>query len=136
MVELIDYKVWFKLAEEEFNYACRDLRTKGHTFFAPTCFHFHQAAEKSLKAYILFCGKQFRKIHNLVELVKICGVDDTDFNNLLEEAGELNPFYTNTRYPVHWPANFTRQDAKMAKEAASKIVRLVRKKISQKLPAL
>jgi len=133
MVESIDYKVWLKLADEELNYALGDLEDENQTFFAPTCFHFQQAAEKYLKAYILACGRTFRKIHNLVELVKVCAAEDPDFSNLLKEAAILNPFYTDTRYPVHWPIDFSRQDTEKAKESAETIARFVKEKIGSRV---
>jgi HEPN domain-containing protein len=133
MVESIDPNAWLKLADEEFNYALSDLEDDDQTFFAPTCFHFQQVAEKYLKAYILACGKTFRKIHNLVELVKICATEDPDFSNLLKDTATLNPFYTDTRYPVHWPMDFTRQDAEKAKKSAQRIRDFVKEKISSKI---
>lgn len=133
MVESIDSKIWLELADKEFAYAIRDLRDQELTFFAPTCFHFQQAAEKYLKAYILFQGETFRKIHNLVELVKVCADKDKGFQKLIREAALLNPFYTDTRYPVHWPVDFSREDAEKAKIAAEQIGDLVKEKLSVKV---
>lgn len=126
-----DPQVWLRLAEEEFNYALRDLKDEHLDFFAPTCFHFQQAAEKYLKAYILARGKTFRKIHNLVELVKTCVSEDLSFEILIKEAAFLNPFYTDTRYPAHWPAGFTRSDAEKAKDSAQKIGEFVKERIGK-----
>lgn len=133
MIESIDSKIWLELADKEFAYAIRDLKDYELTFFAPTCFHFQQAAEKYLKAFILAKGKTFRKIHNLVELIKICADTDLTFENLLSEAARLNPFYTDTRYPVHWPIEFSRQDAKRAQDSAKKIGDFVKNKLSGKI---
>lgn len=133
MVESIDPKIWLSLAEEEFNYAAHDLADEHLSFFAPACFHFQQAAEKYLKAYILARGKTFRKIHNLVELVKICAEEDVSFRELLDEAATLNPFYTDTRYPVHWPMDFSRQDAESGRKSAQKIGNFVKEKLSGKI---
>ncbi len=52
-----DPVVWLQLADEEFSYASSDLEDPDHQFFAQTCFHFHQAAEKYLKAYLLYVKK-------------------------------------------------------------------------------
>ncbi|PIS14228.1 hypothetical protein COT65_00010 [Candidatus Shapirobacteria bacterium CG09_land_8_20_14_0_10_47_13] len=133
MAEAVDPKIWLKLAGQEFVYALCDLKDVELTFFAPACFHFQQAAEKYLKAYILVRGKTFRKIHNLVELVKICSDIDPAFKNLLSEAAVLNPFYTDTRYPVHWPIEFSRHDAEKASQAAQKIGDFVKNKIGGKI---
>jgi len=40
---------------------------------------------------------------------------------LREECEFLNPFYVETRYPVHWPTHYTREEALKAKASAQKI---------------
>ncbi|MBI5465017.1 HEPN domain-containing protein [Candidatus Gottesmanbacteria bacterium] len=129
MVESNDPKVWFQMAKAEFDYACSDLEEPKQDFFAPTCFHFQQSAEKCLKAYILAQKKRFRKIHNLIELLQICAQSDSSFINFRDDAAILNPFYTDTRYPAHWPIGFTREDAEKAKEAAGKIIKFVKERV-------
>lgn len=118
-----------ELAEKELQYAEKDLRDPTADFFAPTCFHFQQAAEKSLKAYLLAKKKAFRRIHNLVELLELCAAIDPTLLDLRGESGSLNPFYTDSRYPVHWPINITREDAEKAKEASLKIIQTIQQKL-------
>lgn len=129
MVDSNNPKVWLELADKEYRYACSDLEDPDQDFFAPTCFHFQQSAEKYLKAFILASGSNFRKIHNLVELVHVCSQKDQSFLRLKEDAAVLNPFYTDTRYPIHWPINFTREDAQKAKKSVGNIANLVKEKI-------
>lgn len=126
-----DPSVWLHLANEEFLYASSDLEDPNHEWFAQTCFHFQQAAEKYLKSYLLHSKKSFRKVHNLTELVLLCAQQDEEFSNLHDHAAILNPFYTETRYPVHWPIHFTRSDAQAAMVAAKTIAELVKNKISR-----
>lgn len=124
-----DPGVWIQLADDEFLYASSDLDDSTHHFFAQTCFHFHQAAEKYLKAYLLHAKKPFRKVHNLTELLLLCAEQDEIFQTLTDQAATLNPFYTETRYPVHWPMHFTREDADRAKTAASDVAEMVKEKM-------
>ncbi len=42
------------------------------SFYAQICFHFHQAAEKYLKSYIIACDLEFKKIHDLPVLLQLC----------------------------------------------------------------
>lgn len=121
--------VWLQLADEEFSYASSDLEDTQHKWFAQTCFHFQQAAEKYLKAYLLHVNKPFRKIHNLTELLLFCTEEDEEFQTLTDQAATLNPFYTETRYPVHWPMDFTHEDANAAKSAAAAIAGIVKEKM-------
>ena len=105
----------------------KDFEDETFDLFALTCFHFHQVAEKYLKAYLLSKKKSFRKIHNLVELVKNCAIVDNDFNDLLKEAATLTPYYTKTRYPITWPVYVSRKQAEVAREAAEKVADFVNK---------
>ncbi len=43
------------------------------------CFHCQQYVEKSLKAYLIFHNKTFKKVHNMEYLVKLCCEIDKDF---------------------------------------------------------
>jgi HEPN domain-containing protein len=52
---------WLKKAEEDYQFAA-SVR-EDSTFYAQICFHFHQAAEKYLKAFIVARDLDFQKIH-------------------------------------------------------------------------
>jgi hypothetical protein len=40
-------------------------------------------------------------------LVKICLSKDPSFERIRDDCEFLNTFYIDTRYPVHWPTNFS-----------------------------
>jgi len=63
-------KEWIEKAEEDYGFAC--LSTEYTDYFAQVCFHFQQAAEKYLKAFIVANKLDFRPVHNLLELLTIC----------------------------------------------------------------
>jgi HEPN domain-containing protein len=86
------------------------------SFYAQICFHFQQAAEKYLKAYIVAYELAFKKIHELPELLRICKECNDSFSELQQECEFLTDFYIETRYPVHWPTHYTFQEAKKAKQ--------------------
>ena len=52
MADVSLVKQWMEKAEEDFGYAEKSLQDELE-FFAQICFHFHQAAEKYFKAYIV-----------------------------------------------------------------------------------
>ncbi len=61
---------WLEKAENDYGFA--DLALELDDYFSQICFHFHQAAEKHLKAFIIAKKLRFRPVHNLLELLEIC----------------------------------------------------------------
>lgn len=116
---------WLEKADEDFRFAEANLRD-GSEFYAQICFHFQQAAEKYLKAYIIGKDLHFDRVHDLVHLLKTCSTHAPEFSELREECILLNTAYIETRYPVHWPTDYTRETAEQARLAAVKIAQMVR----------
>ncbi|MFA4966942.1 MAG: HEPN domain-containing protein [Candidatus Margulisiibacteriota bacterium] len=113
-------KDWLAKAQDDFDFASINLKDKDK-FYAQICFHFQQSAEKYLKAFIVEKNLEFRKIHDLRLLLKICAAANSLLNTLMEDCDFLSPFYIDTRYPVHWPATITREEAEKAKAAVEEI---------------
>jgi len=95
-VELI--KAWIKKAD-------RDLQTVKNEFnseepvFESICFHSQQAAEKYLKAYLIYLEIPFKKTHEIGELITLCEVKDKEILNLKEESDALTDYAVEIRYP-------------------------------------
>jgi HEPN domain-containing protein len=121
-------KEWIEKADEDFEFALVNFEEEKQ-FFAQICFHFQQAAEKYLKAYIISHDLEFRKIHELPMLLKICLSKASLFDALEEDCEFLNTFYVETRYPVHWPTHFSRDETEKAFQAAKAIQSFVKKKM-------
>lgn len=105
---------WIEKADEDFGFACASLESVD--YFAQICFHFQQAAEKYLKAFIVARGLEFRAVHNLLDLLTICRQSEADIGELEHACRFLNPFYIDSRYPVHWPTHYDRDTALRAQE--------------------
>ncbi len=119
---------WIEKADEDFNFA--DAAVKDNlTFFSQICFHFHQAGEKYLKAFIVANELEFKKIHDLKALIAICVKKDPEFESLLDDCLVLNRYYVDTRYPVNWPTNYTLEEAQRGRDAARKIRDFVKSKL-------
>lgn len=116
---------WLIKADEDFHFAETNLMEE-NKFYAQICFHFHQAAEKYLKAFIVAYDLGFEKIHDLVHLAKSCAAKEASLSSLIEPCALLNAFYIDTRYPVHWPTNYTKEKALNAKEAAGEIAKEIK----------
>lgn len=110
---------WLEKAQEDYGFACASL--KDTIYFAQICFHFQQAAEKYLKAFIIANKLEFRAVHNLLELLDICSQKDPRIEELTEACRFLNPFYIDSRYPVHWPAHYDKTTALKAKQITETI---------------
>jgi HEPN domain-containing protein len=121
---------WINKAEEDFGFASLNLSDPAATYYAQICFHFQQAAEKYLKAFIIAHKLQFKKIHDLPELLRICAEKDPQLIILSEACEYLTDYYVDTRYPVHWPSSISRKEAGKAKTAVEQIKNEILKKIS------
>lgn len=110
---------WTEKAAEDFGFASASIEYTD--YFAQICFHFHQAAEKYLKAFIIAHELDFRPVHNLLELLEICREKEPRVEEIKEPCYYLNPFYIDTRYPVHWPTHYNKETAIKAKDSAEKI---------------
>ncbi len=95
---------WINKADEDFGFAFSVI--KESPYYSQICFHFHQAAEKYLKAYIIAHDLEFQKIHDLPILLKICMPKDPELQILLDDCKFLNRYYIDARYPVHWSTSF------------------------------
>ena len=116
---------WLKKADENFNFADANIREE-NKFFAQICFHFHQAVEKYLKAFIVAYDLEFENIHSLIKLLKICAEKEPSLLTLLPECEFLNPSYIDTRYPVQWPTDYTKEKSLKAKESAQKVAETIK----------
>lgn len=110
---------WLKKADDDLEFACSVIDDS--PFYAQICFHFHQAAEKYLKSFIIAYNLEFKKIHDLPVLLKSCMVKKPELQILMDDCRLLNGFYIEARYPVHWPTQYTKEMALKAKSAAENI---------------
>lgn len=116
---------WIEKANEDYEFASSVVEES--PFYPQICFHFHQAAEKYLKALIIAWNLEFLKIHDLPVLLKACSGRKPDLDKLMGDCKFLNGFYIDTRYPVHWPTHYTKEEAFKAKEAAKHIRNTIKK---------
>ena len=126
------FKEWLEKAEEDFNFASRNLEDLATPFFAQICYHFQQAAEKYLKAYIVAYELEFKKIHDLTELLRICWEKEPSFSSLSSACEFLTDFYLETRYPVPWSTKISREEAQKPKKYTESIRNFIRKILKSK----
>lgn len=63
------------------------------------CYHCQQAAAKALKRWLTSCQIEFRKTHDLGELLAQCSASESQFDTFKKSISFLQPFATQFRYP-------------------------------------
>ena len=91
---------WLAHAESDLNLA-RVAKERKDVLPEQTCFHAQQAAEKALKAVLLFKRIEFPLVHDLKTLVSLLQENAVSFPPEVSEAGSLTPYAVEARYPGH-----------------------------------
>ena len=128
-----DPKDWLAVADEDYGFARTNLKDPQTSYFAQICFHYQQATEKYLKAFIVAEKLEFKKTHELPTLLQICQKVEPSFDKFKDECNFLTEFYYEPRYPVILPvSNITRKDAEKAQSYAKTIGDFVKEKLKIK----
>lgn len=125
---------WFTQAQDEFQDA-DEIRKRGRFYLA--LFHFQQAAEKALKAFLYLKVESFEVFytHSIDDLLGMAVDIDPDFMGVVR-AKKLDQYYIQTRYPNGLPGGVPSRffdDPKEAEDAmglAREIIELVKRKIT------
>jgi HEPN domain-containing protein len=121
-------KQWVIKAENDLNAAIKELNSV-EPITDIICFHFQQCVEKYLKAFLSEKGAEFKKTHNIAELVILCKKLDKDFEELVNwEIETLTGYATELRYPDYFYIP-TIEEAKEAAEKTKKAREFIRKKL-------
>jgi|SRR3989304_8736638 len=113
---------WIARADDDLLNAQSIFKHKDGTPVA-VCFLSQQAAEKYLKALLLFYSGDYLKTHDLNQLATLIkAYNESILNELSEELILLSPYYIATRYPADIPLeSFTWE---MAEEAISAVLKI------------
>lgn len=122
-----EHERWLKIAKEDLKVTKILLENE---VFSTATYHCQQAAEKALKAYLVFKKQKVLKTHDLMKLVISCCRLNGGFKVLHDAAEHLNPFATKFRYPTEFDIP-DYVDTKSAIKQAQKIVDFVLKKIAE-----
>jgi HEPN domain-containing protein len=80
-------------------------------------FHAHQCIEKALKATLAHAGIQFRRTHDIAELLDLLHDSGRGPPPFSERLDELNPYAVESRYGLVEPAGLDRAAASRMVEA-------------------
>jgi HEPN domain-containing protein len=100
----------------------------GSNHFAGALFFCQQAAEKSLKAFLTWHERTFRRTHDMEELGEGCQAIDGTLAALLEEADVLSDYAWKLRYPGA-PYTPEREEAEAMFGIAGRVFREVQSRL-------
>jgi len=95
------------------------------------CFHMQQCVEKYLKGYLVFHRVDFRKTHDIAELIELCKSVSEEFEELYSlEADSLTIYAADIRYPddFYMP---TIEETKGCIEIVTKVMGFVKEKLQK-----
>lgn len=116
---IADTKAWLKKSAIDLRCAALDLEAYP-PLLEDVVFHCQQAVEKSLKAFLTFHDKPFRKTHNLEELGEACLKIDKTLVDLVDESVPLSEYAWAYRYPGD-PESPELEESQIALSTAQKI---------------
>lgn len=126
-----NWRDWLIKAKDDLRWINASLKDE---IYYGACFAAQQAAEKALKAYLLFKNAIPRRIHDLSALLEDCIELDEEFEKLIDQAATLSGYYVEARYPdVGDFMGYSKEQAGEALQFAEEIVRFIILKTDEKL---
>ncbi len=120
---------WVNKAESDFNTA-EHLSKSGESYVYAAAFHAQQAAEKYLKALLVWHQIEFKKIHDIAALLRLASKANPDIADLLKDAENLTPYGVKYRYPGDYP-HVTVDHVQEALRIASQVRTEIRDRLPQ-----
>ncbi|HVA68441.1 MAG TPA: HEPN domain-containing protein [Candidatus Binataceae bacterium] len=114
---------WLRKAKEDLDIA-EELLKPAKTLAGGAVFHYQQAAEKSLKAFLVWHDVPFRKTHDLKELGDACVKIEPTLNEAITRAVPLTEYAWKFRY-LGEPVELTREEAEASFAAARSLYSVV-----------
>jgi len=118
---------WITKAEGDYSTAQRELVVRRRPNYDAVCFHAQQCIEKYLKAFLVFRAIEPPRVHNLIELLKLCSAQDGSFELIHPAIDSLMTYAVDIRYPGE---SSTKEEAR----DAVKMMKQVRDSVRRKLP--
>jgi HEPN domain-containing protein len=118
-VKVEHVRQWLAKAEEDVGVA-RLLFHEDTPYLATVGFHAQQAAEKYLKAFLVWCQVEFPKTHDLDKLLALVPGRENALVESLGDISVLTDYGVDFRYPGD-QREISRSEARMAVELAEKV---------------
>jgi len=112
---------WLEKASQDFNLAKLAINANP-PFLGAVAFLCQQSVEKSIKGFLVFHGKKFRKVHDINELAGPVLEIVSSLDDLLKEADTLTAYAVAYRYPDASKEELTVEKAREAIEITDKVL--------------
>lgn len=122
-VRALEVRGWLLRASEDLRAGQHDL-TAVPPLLNDVAFHAQQCAEKSMKAFLVYGERPFRKTHNLTELGGAVARLDPAMSDLMRSASLMTEFAWRFRYPGE-VVSISHSDAIRAIELAAQVLAAV-----------
>lgn len=122
------YEKWMRRADEDLSVA-EQLLSDEVPYFGSIGFHAQQAAEKFLKAFLVWHQIEFPKTHDLNKLLQLVATRDKTISEALQEILVLTDYGVDTRYPADL-SELNATEASQAVELARQTKNAVLKSLS------
>ncbi|HET7215098.1 MAG TPA: HEPN domain-containing protein [Terriglobia bacterium] len=126
-----DVRAWLQKVEFDLKACSHALSSEDQGLWPDAVFHAQQAAEKSLKAFLAWHDKPFRKTHSIEELGHACLEIDPSLASVVDRAVPLTEYAWKFRYPGE-PEMLSHEEADHAFQSACEL----RKAVTERIPTL
>ena len=113
-------KEWLEKGKHDFEMAQLLYKEQGYT--DTIAFLIHQAVEKYLKGFLIYHGWQLKKIHDLEALLSEAIKIEPSFENFIPACRKITEYYIESRYPLGFPVDYSREEIKESLDVARKII--------------
>lgn len=127
MDKRIIVKEWFNKGNKDIKDA--EFLFKHNRALETISFHIQQAAEKYLKGFLIANGKELEFIHDLVKLLKDAIKISSDFEQFKDITKKITDFYFESRYPIEYEVEYTKQEIKEALIQVKRLIKLIKDKV-------
>ena len=122
MADVYSVSEWLRYARMDYD-AAMHLRSFHPMPIEIICYHCQQAAEKALKAVLIYHGKEVPHIHDTLRLWKLAAALEPTLSTFMPQSSRLANFATITRYPKELELN--ENDMQRALDDARAIVEAI-----------
>lgn len=122
-IRVAEVQAWLRKAAEDLR-AARVGLAADPPLLEDAVFHCQQAAEKTLKGFLVWHDRPFRKTHNLEELGEECLGIEPSLRSVVDRAVPLTEYAWRFRYPGE-PEELASEEAKAALAVAGELYEAV-----------
>ena len=120
-------KEWLEKGRHDFEMAQLLYREKGYT--DTIAFLIQQAVEKYLKGFLIYHGWELKKIHDLEALLSEAIKFDRSFEGFLPACRKITEYYIESRYPLGFPVDYSREEVKESLNIAEEIIAKIKQAV-------